>query len=393
MWRCINTVTPNHHAWVRPRLVPFSTAHPPQPSTPKTRSRRRTPSTPTPLTTPQPVAQISTPGNATSNAASRNSTSAQNTSESSDATTGLLVSIPVLLPAPSSCLAVLPLIYHSISEEIPDASRPLVTRIYQLWLVLLATLAINMLACIFILVAGASDGGKDLGGSIGCAFLFPSDRLLIPQKLRVHHPSPLLPLVVQVSSSRLTSALRLHPQRPIYNGYMKVRTLPVSLPNASYPLFRNKPYITVRSIFISPPRVSTFARLVLFLWRFPPSLQCLHVSPSSPLSLPSSLPSLQDHRYPQYRLCWSHPDYTNVLPGSLGSWHPRHFRHRWLVSARRRQCFLLPPGVPRVRSRHPRTKPFPDLVSPHGRRPFHGQGKSSPSRNKLRSPLVRQRPN
>jgi hypothetical protein len=41
------------------------------------------------------------------------------------------------------------------------------TRLYQLWLVLLATLVINMVACIFLLVAGSSDGGKDLGGSIG----------------------------------------------------------------------------------------------------------------------------------------------------------------------------------------------------------------------------------
>jgi len=62
---------------------------------------------------------------------------------------------------------VLPLIYHSISEEIPEASRPLITRLYQLWLVLLGTLLINMVACIFILLAGSSDGGKDLGGSIG----------------------------------------------------------------------------------------------------------------------------------------------------------------------------------------------------------------------------------
>lgn len=62
---------------------------------------------------------------------------------------------------------VFPLIYHSISEEIPEASRPLITRLYQLWLVLLGTLIINMIACLFILLAGSSDGGKDLGGSIG----------------------------------------------------------------------------------------------------------------------------------------------------------------------------------------------------------------------------------
>jgi hypothetical protein len=64
-------------------------------------------------------------------------------------------------------IPVYPLIYHAISEEIPDPSRPLITRLYQLWLVLLGTLIINMVACIFLLVAGSSDGGKDLGASIG----------------------------------------------------------------------------------------------------------------------------------------------------------------------------------------------------------------------------------
>lgn len=62
---------------------------------------------------------------------------------------------------------VFPLIFHSIQDEIPEASRPLITRLYQLWLVLLGTLILNMIACIFILLAGSSDGGRDLGGSIG----------------------------------------------------------------------------------------------------------------------------------------------------------------------------------------------------------------------------------
>lgn len=60
-----------------------------------------------------------------------------------------------------------PLIFHSIPDEIPEASRPLVTRLFQLWLVLAGTLLLNMIACIFILVAGASSGGSDLGSSIG----------------------------------------------------------------------------------------------------------------------------------------------------------------------------------------------------------------------------------
>lgn len=62
---------------------------------------------------------------------------------------------------------VFPLIFHSIKDEIPEASRPLITRLYQLWLVLVATLIINMVACIFILLAGAEEGGRDLGASIG----------------------------------------------------------------------------------------------------------------------------------------------------------------------------------------------------------------------------------
>ncbi|KAG6917978.1 hypothetical protein DXG01_017162 [Tephrocybe rancida] len=60
-----------------------------------------------------------------------------------------------------------PLIFHSIKDEIPEASQPLITRLYQLWLVLLLTLIINMVACIFILLAGAAEAGRDLGASIG----------------------------------------------------------------------------------------------------------------------------------------------------------------------------------------------------------------------------------
>ncbi|KAK7446396.1 hypothetical protein VKT23_004248 [Stygiomarasmius scandens] len=87
-----------------------------------------------------------------------------------------------------------PLIYHDIADEIPEASRPLVTRLYQLWLVLLATLIINMVACIFILIAGSSDGGRDVGASIGYIFMIS-----------------------------ITSFLLWY--RPIYNGYMKEQSL------------------------------------------------------------------------------------------------------------------------------------------------------------------------
>lgn len=88
----------------------------------------------------------------------------------------------------------LPLIFHSIADEIPEASRPLITRLYQLWLVLVATLILNMVACIFILLAGSQDGGRDLGASIGYLFLIS-----------------------------ITSFLLWY--RPIYNGYMKEQSL------------------------------------------------------------------------------------------------------------------------------------------------------------------------
>jgi secretory carrier-associated membrane protein len=87
-----------------------------------------------------------------------------------------------------------PLIFHSIADEIPEASRPLITRLYQLWLVLLLTLIVNMVACIFILLAGADDGARDLGASIGYLF------------------------IISVTSFLLW-------YRPIYNGYMKEQSL------------------------------------------------------------------------------------------------------------------------------------------------------------------------
>jgi hypothetical protein len=64
-------------------------------------------------------------------------------------------------------LPVFPLIFHSIQDEIPEDHRQLITRLYQLWLVLLGTLLINMIACICILIAGSASGGSDLGASIG----------------------------------------------------------------------------------------------------------------------------------------------------------------------------------------------------------------------------------
>ncbi|EIN07304.1 scamp-domain-containing protein [Punctularia strigosozonata HHB-11173 SS5] len=87
-----------------------------------------------------------------------------------------------------------PLVYHDINEEIPEASRPLITRLFQLWLVLAATLIINMIACIFVLVGGGSDGVRDLISGI-----------------------------IYVPVIGLLSFLLWY--RPIYNGYMKEQSL------------------------------------------------------------------------------------------------------------------------------------------------------------------------
>ncbi|KAF8625824.1 hypothetical protein AX15_005204 [Amanita polypyramis BW_CC] len=87
-----------------------------------------------------------------------------------------------------------PLIYHSIRDEIPEASRPLITRLYQLWLVLLTTLIVNMIACIFILLGGSLDGARDLGASIGYLLVIPIASFLLWY-------------------------------RPVYNGYMKEQAL------------------------------------------------------------------------------------------------------------------------------------------------------------------------
>ena len=72
-----------------------------------------------------------------------------------------------LFPSHLIYLPVFPLIFHSIKDEIPEDHRQLITRLYQLWLVLLGTLLMNMIACICILVAGSASGGSDLGASIG----------------------------------------------------------------------------------------------------------------------------------------------------------------------------------------------------------------------------------
>lgn len=55
-----------------------------------------------------------------------------------------------------------PLIYHDIEAEIPPDSQVLMQNLYRLWLLLVLSLIINMVACIFLLIQGATDGGKDM---------------------------------------------------------------------------------------------------------------------------------------------------------------------------------------------------------------------------------------
>ncbi|KAF7323025.1 Secretory carrier membrane protein 2 [Mycena chlorophos] len=110
-----------------------------------------------------------------------------------------------------------PLIFHSIPDEIPEASQTLITRLYQLWLVLALTLIINMVACITILIAGSRDGGRDVGASIGYVFFIS-----------------------------ITSFLLWY--RPIYNGYMKASPH-TSVFAAANVVFRNKLCTTVYLYF------------------------------------------------------------------------------------------------------------------------------------------------
>ncbi|KZT70151.1 scamp-domain-containing protein [Daedalea quercina L-15889] len=87
-----------------------------------------------------------------------------------------------------------PIIFHSIKDEIPEEHRMLINRLYQLWFVLFGTLIINFIACIFVLTSGSSNGGSDLGSSIGYMFV-------------------------------ITPLSFLLWYRPIYNGYMKEQAL------------------------------------------------------------------------------------------------------------------------------------------------------------------------
>lgn len=108
---------------------------------------------------------------------------------------------------------VFPFIYHSIPNEIPEPFQPLMTRLYQLWLVLFVTLIINMVACVFILTSGATDGGKDMGASLGSVQLSLTGDFFGRAHGRVRY------LVFIAPASFLLW------YRPIYNGYMKASHL------------------------------------------------------------------------------------------------------------------------------------------------------------------------
>ena len=56
-----------------------------------------------------------------------------------------------------------PVFYHDIPGEIPPDAQPTMTAIYYLWLVLVGTLVVNAVACVFLFVAhNIVDGLKDL---------------------------------------------------------------------------------------------------------------------------------------------------------------------------------------------------------------------------------------
>jgi hypothetical protein len=53
---------------------------------------------------------------------------------------------------------VFPFIHHA-PNELPEQHRTVGKLLYAQWLALAATLIINLLGCIFLLIAGSSEGG------------------------------------------------------------------------------------------------------------------------------------------------------------------------------------------------------------------------------------------
>lgn len=109
-------------------------------------------------------------------------------------TSSFLPSNLSLVSFPNSSSPVYPLIYHDISAEIPAHSQPTMLNLYRLWLLLVLTLILNLVGCVFLLIQGANDGATDMINSI------------------VYLP------VISITSFLLW-------YRPIYNGFMKEHSL------------------------------------------------------------------------------------------------------------------------------------------------------------------------
>ncbi|KAG9320667.1 hypothetical protein KVV02_004416 [Mortierella alpina] len=72
-----------------------------------------------------------------------------------------------------------PLIYMSIPAEIPKAHQSTVKFLYNIWLALLGTLALNFLACMLMLFAGIPNGAADMGVSLGYCFTITAASFLL----------------------------------------------------------------------------------------------------------------------------------------------------------------------------------------------------------------------
>jgi len=62
------------------------------------------------------------------------------------------------------------------------------TRLFQLWLVLGVTLIVNLVAMIFVVLAGDGDGARDLSGAIGSSKGFASNVAVDANGFSVRRP-------------------------------------------------------------------------------------------------------------------------------------------------------------------------------------------------------------
>ena len=152
---------------------------------------------------------------------------------------------------------------------------------------------------------------------------------------------------------------------------MKVRSLAFRSEHFLTHYSRNKHYTIVRPTFHFPPRVSPIARLVLFLWRFPPPLQCLHVRPFHPHPSPPhppsriiGIPSTGSAGLIQTIQMFSQ---GHLVAGILGTIATAGWTLQGVGNAfyYRQVCCASAATLPT-------TKQFPDLVSSHSCRTHHG---------------------